>query len=202
MRSVAEIGGAGFSPQQAGQVGGFQAPQGLLARQLGLQSVQLSQMGNQISQSWQAIAGSFIESPLQVGQARLGYEKAAADIQLAKAQAEAGMAVDVARGSYGTAVNTIGANLAANQALSSGIAATGQALGSGVSSYGMASALQGMQAQAVPAASASGGYATSGAARQAAPYAASVSNVQGMGYVPRAQAASPSAARALTGAYG
>jgi hypothetical protein len=138
MRSVAEIGGAGFSPQQAGQVGGFQAPQGLLARQLGLQSVQLSQMGNQISQSWQAIAGSFIESPLQVGQARLGYEKAAADIQLAKAQAEAGMAVDVAKGSYGTAVNTIGANLAANQALSSGIAATGQALGSGISSYGMA----------------------------------------------------------------
>ena len=138
MRSVAELGGAGFNPATAGRTGGFQASEGLAARQLGLQSVQLSQMGNQISQSWQAIAGSFIESPLQVGQARLGYEKAAADIQLAKAQAEAGMAVDVARGSYGTAVNTIGANLAANQALSSGIASTGQALGSGISSYGMA----------------------------------------------------------------
>jgi hypothetical protein len=138
MRSVAELGGAGFAPQQAGQVGGFQAAQGLLSRQLGLQSVQLSQLGNQISQSWQAIAGSFIESPLQVGQARLGYEKAAADIQLAKAQAEAGMAVNVAQGSYGTAVNTIGANLAANQALASGISSTGQALGGGLSSYGMA----------------------------------------------------------------
>lgn len=134
MRSVAEIGGAGFNPATAGRTGGFQASEGLAARQLGLQSVQLSQMGNQISQSWQAIAGSFIESPLQVGQARLGYEKAAAEIQMAKAQAEAGMAVDVAKGSYGTAVNTIGANLAANQAW----AATGQALGSGISSYGMA----------------------------------------------------------------
>jgi hypothetical protein len=138
MRSVAELGGAGFAPQQAGRVGGFQAAQGLLSRQLGLQSVQLSQIGNQISQSWQAIAGSFIESPLQVGQARLGYEKAAADIQMAKAQAEAGMAVDVARGAYGTAVDTIGARLAANQALASGISSTGQALGGGISSYGMA----------------------------------------------------------------
>ena len=138
MRSVAELGGAGFAPQQAGRVGGFQAAQGLLSRQLGLQSVQLSQIGNQISQSWQAIAGSFIESPLQVGQARLGYEKAAADIQMAKAQAEAGMAVNVAQGAYGTAVDTIGARLAAGQALASGISSTGQALGGGISSYGMA----------------------------------------------------------------
>jgi hypothetical protein len=134
MRSVAELGGAGFSPQQAGQVGGFQAAQGLLGRQIGKMSVELSGLGNQISQSWQAIAGSFIESPLRVGQSRLGYEKAAADIQMAKAQAEAGMAVNVAQGAYGTAIDTIGANLAANQAW----AATGQALGSGISSYGAA----------------------------------------------------------------
>jgi hypothetical protein len=140
MRSVAELGGAGFAPQQAGmpQVGGFQAAQGLLSRQLGLTSLDLSKIGNQLSQSWQAIAGSFIESPLQVGQARLGYEKAAADIQLAKAQAEAGMAVDVAQGAYGTAVDTIGAKLAANQALASGISSTGQALGGGISGYGAA----------------------------------------------------------------
>jgi hypothetical protein len=138
MRSVAELGGAGFSPQQAGQVGGFQAAQGLLGRQIGKMSVELSQLGNQISQSWQAIAGSFIESPLKVGQARLGYEKAAADIQLAKAQAEAGMAVNVAQGAYGTAVDTIGSRLAANQALASGISSTGQALGGGISAYGSA----------------------------------------------------------------
>ena len=100
------------------------------------------EVGNQLSQSWQAIAGSFIESPLQVGQARLGYEKAAADIQLAKAQAEAGMAVDVAQGAYGTAVDTIGAKLAANQALASGISSTGQALGGGISGIGTARAMQ------------------------------------------------------------
>lgn len=140
MRSVAELGGAGFAPQQAGmpQVGGFQAAQGLLSRQLGLTSLDLSKIGNQLSQSWQSIAGSFIESPLRVGQARLGYEQAAADIQLAKAKTEAGMAVDVAQGAYGTAVDTIGANLAAQQALASGIQSTGQALGSGISGYGAA----------------------------------------------------------------
>lgn len=192
MRSVAELGGAGFTPQQAGmpQVGGFQSSQGLLARQLGLTSLDLQQTGMELSQNWQKLAGAFIESPLQVGQARLGFERAAAEIQMG-----------IEGGKYGAAVNTIGANLAASQALASGISSTGQALGSGISSYGMAGALQGMQAQAVPAASAAGGYATAGAARQAAPYAGSVSNVQGVGYVPRAQPA-PSATRALTGAYG
>lgn len=144
MRSVAELGGAGFAPQQAGmpQVGGFQAPQGLLARQLGLTSLDLSKIGNQLSQSWQAIAGSFIESPLQVGQARLGFEKAAADIQMAKAQAEAGMAIDVAKGGYGVATEGIASRLAASQALASGISSTGQALGSGISGYGTARAMQ------------------------------------------------------------
>lgn len=131
MRSVAELGGAGFAPQQAGQVGGFQAAQGLLSRQLGLQSVQLSQIGNQISQGWQALAGSFIESPLQVGQARLGFEKAAAEIQMG-----------IEGGKYGAAVDTIGANLAANQALASGITSTGQALGGGISGIGTARAMQ------------------------------------------------------------
>jgi hypothetical protein len=129
MRSVAELGGAGFSPQQEGmpQVGGFQAAQGLLGRQIGKMSVELSGLGNQISQGWQALAGSFIESPLQVGQARLGFERAAAEIQMG-----------IEGGKYGAAVNTIGANLAADQALASGISSTGKALGSGISGYGSA----------------------------------------------------------------
>ena len=145
MRSVAELGGAGFAPQQAGRVGGFQAAQGLLSRQLGLQSVELSQLGNQISQSWQAIAGSFIESPLRVGQARLGYEQAAADIEMNKAQAEYNARLGLsqtqsgmAQRQYGRSMDTIGATLAANQALASGISSTGQALGGGISSYGTA----------------------------------------------------------------
>jgi hypothetical protein len=191
MRSVAELGGAGFSPQQAGQVGGFQAAQGLLGRQLGLQSVQLSQIGNQISQGWQALAGSFIESPLRVGQARLGYEQAAADIQLAKAQAEAGMATNVAQGAYGTAIDTIGANLAANQAW----AATGQALGGGISSYGKAtSAARGAgtidyKGQDYGSVKGYGGQT----------YSPAVSQSGGLYY--KAQPSS-SASRALTGGYG
>jgi hypothetical protein len=138
MRSVAELGGAGFSPQQAGQVGGFQAAQGLLGRQIGKMSVELSQLGNQISQSWQAIAGSFIESPLQVGQARLGYEQAAADIQMAKAQAEAGMAVNVSQGQYGRAVDTIGSRLAAQKQLASGIEGVGKSVAGLGSAYSSA----------------------------------------------------------------
>jgi hypothetical protein len=139
MRSVAELGGAGFSPQQAGQVGGFQAAQGLLGRQIGKMSVELSQLGNQISQGWQALAGSFIiESPLRVGQARLGYEQAAADIEMNKAQTEYNARLGLsqtqsgmAQRQYGRSIDTIGANLAADQAW----AATGQALGSGMTSY-------------------------------------------------------------------
>jgi hypothetical protein len=150
MRSVAETGGAGFAPPQAGvpQAGGFQGVQGLLSRQLGLTSLGLQQTGMALSQGWQRLAGAFIESPLQVGQARLGFEKAAADIQYNKALAESGMAVDVAKGAYGTATDTIGANLATQQALASGITDTGQALGSGISGYGMEMARYGSVAGA------------------------------------------------------
>ena len=195
MRSVAELGGAGFAPQQAGQVGGFQAPQGLLGRQLGLQSVQLSQIGNQISQGWQALAGSFIESPLQVGQARLGFEKAAADVELAKL----GMAQEGVIGRYGMQTDTIASRLAAGQALASGISSTGQALGGGISSYGMAtSAARGAgtidyKGQDYGSVKGYGGQT----------YSPAVSQSGGLYYKAQPSAsASASASRALTGAYG
>jgi hypothetical protein len=209
MRSVAELGGAGFQPSagmapQGQMPGGFQAAQGLLSRQLGLTSLDLQMQGQGLAQSWQSIAGSFIESPLQVGQARLGYEQAAADIQMAKAAAEAGMAIDLSGRTYGRAVDTIGSRLAASQAVAGGIQSVGGAISGGLAGYGQAMQMQQMAQGGLgtmPAASAAGGYATPRAARQAAPYAGSISNVQGMGYVPRAQAA-PSAIRATTGAYG
>jgi hypothetical protein len=147
MRSVAELGGAGFQPS-AGMVpqgqapGGFQAAQGLLSRQLGLTSLNLQMQGQGLAQSWQSIAGSFIESPLQVGQARLGYEEAAADIQMQKAAAEAGIALDLSGRTYGRAVDTIGSRLAANQAVASGIQSTGSALGGALAGYGQARAAQ------------------------------------------------------------
>lgn len=206
MRSVSELGGAGFSPQQAGQVGGFQAAQGLLSRQLGLQSVQLSQIGNQISQGWQALAGSFIESPLRVGQSRLGYEQAAANLEMQKAaaiynaqaaEADLGYSsgINIASGSYGTKIDTIGANLAANQAFASGISSTGQALGGGLSSYGIAtSAARGAgtidyKGQDYGSVKGYGGQT----------YSPAVSQSGGLYY--KAQPSS-SALRALTGGYG
>jgi hypothetical protein len=209
MRSVAELGGAGFQPTagmapQGQMPGGFQTAQGLLSRQLGLTSLDLQMQGQGLAQNWQSIAGSFIESPLQVGQARLGYEEAAADIQMRKAAAEAGIALDISGRTYGRAVDTIGSRLAANQAVASGIQSVGGAISGGLAGYGQAKQMQ-QFAQgglgAIPAASGAGGYATPGAARQAAPFGGSISNVQGMGYVPRAQIA-PSAIRATTGGYG
>jgi hypothetical protein len=199
MRSVAELGGAGFQPTttQAGQgPSGFQAAQGLLSRQLGQTSMDIQMIGQSLSQGWQQLSGAFIESPLQVGQARLGYEKAAADIELAKL----GMIQEGALQQYGISMNTIGSRLAAQQAIAGGIQSIGSATSGALMGVGGAYGQMAM-AQGAPAASAAGGYATRGAASQAAPYAASISNVQGMGYVPRAQPA-PSASRALTGAYG
>lgn len=197
MRSVAELGGAGFAPTGVPSPSGFQAPQGLLARQLGLTSLDLQQRGQDLSQRWQSIAGSFIESPLQVGQARLGYEKAAADIELAKL----GMAQENVMGRYGIETQTIGSRLAANQAIGSGIQSVGGALSGAIGGVGAAYGQLAAAQSATPAASAMGGYSSLSTAQRAAPYAASISNIQGMGYVPRAQATT-SASKALTGAYG
>lgn len=206
MRSVAELGGAGFAPQQAGQVGGFQAAQGLLSRQLGLQSVQLSQIGNQISQGWQALAGSFIESPLRVGQARLGYEQAAADIEMNKAQTEYNAQLGLsqtqsgmAQRQYGRSMDTIGATLAERQALASGISSTGQALGSGISSYGMANAA----AQGAGTIDYKGQEYGSVKGYGGQTYSPAVSQSGGLYYKAQPSvSASASASRALTGGYG
>jgi hypothetical protein len=146
MRSVAELGGAGFAPTttQAGAgPSGFQSAQGLLSRQLGLTSLDMQTMGQNLARGWQSLAGAFIESPLQVGQARLGFEKAAADIELAKL----GMIQEGAIQKYGMSMNTIGANLAANQAVASGIQSVGSAAAGGMmgvsGAYGQLAQAQG-----------------------------------------------------------
>lgn len=200
MRSVAELGGAGFQPSAAPTgvpaPSGFQAAQGLLSRQLGMTSLELQQMGQQSSQSWQRLAGAFIESPLQVGQARLGFEKAAADIQMRKAEGLFGAQTGVAQSQYGVQQANIASRLAADQALISGIQSVGSSLSGAIG--GVGGAMQGLSA----ARGAGTMYGSLQSAQQAAPYAASFSNVQGMGFVPRAQPVSESATRALTGAYG
>jgi hypothetical protein len=142
MRSVAELGGAGFAPQQAGRVGGFQAAQGLLSRQLGLTSLDLQQMGQQSSQAWQKLAGAFIESPLQVGQARLQFEKAAADTQ-----------AGIAGSQYGASTQAIGSRFAADSAVAQGISdvtgTIGQLGRAGYGAYGQYATAAGGGAGAV-----------------------------------------------------
>jgi hypothetical protein len=176
MRSVAELGGAGYRPSSGmpDVPSGFQAPQALLSRQLGLTSLELQQLGQNLSQSWQKLSGAFIESPLQVGQARVGTEKAAADVLSGIASAQ-----------YGADVDTIGARFAANMAPAQMVQGIGSALSGAAMGYGQMGAMQGM---------AGGGFGGGGipqytslsAAQQAAPFASGYSNVQGMGYVPRA----------------
>jgi len=178
MRSVAELGGAGFVPQAAQRsdggppVGGFQVPQAMLSRQLGLTSLDLQQMGQQSSQAWQRLAGAFIESPLQVGQARLQFEKAAADVQSGIAGAQ-----------YEAATQAIGTRFAADMAPAQMVQGIGSALSGAAMGYGQMRAMQGMAGGGF-----GGGFQTLGQAQQAAPFAAGFSNIQGMGYVPRASA--------------
>lgn len=123
-RAVAERVGGAFSParMQAGpSPGGFQVAEGLAARTLGQTAQGLQQQG--MANFWNLMgrAGAFTESPLQVGQARLGYEEAAAEIQMQKAAAEAGIAMQSSGRQYGRAVDTIGSRLAAANTLSTGI---------------------------------------------------------------------------------
>ena len=88
MRNLAERGGAGFSPQVAGQGAAFQVPQGQFARNLGLTSLQLQQTGlsaipsiQNVAQNWQQLSRQFITSPLEVGTLNLGYGQAAMEAQ-------------------------------------------------------------------------------------------------------------------------
>ena len=189
-RMLAETGGAGFNFATAGQGMGIQAPQANLARSLGLTSLQLQQTGLGLSRDWQTMASAFIQSPLQVGQARLGFEQAAADIGMQKAtamyNARAGLAGEerqMAGRQYGRSVDTIESTLAARQAIASGISDIGQATSGALmgvgGAYGQLAMAQGGGV---------GGFGSVGQAQQAAPYASGYSKIQGMGYVPRAQA--------------
>ena len=161
MRMIAERGGAGFNIATAGRGMGVQTAQADLARSLGLTSLQLQQTGMGMSRDWQSLAGAFIESPLQVGQARLGFEQAAADLQMQKAKAmyaaRSGLAaeqVSMAGRNYGRSMQTIGANLAARQAVGQGIESIGSAtagalMGMG-GGYGQLAAAATQGAGAVP----------------------------------------------------
>jgi hypothetical protein len=195
-RNVAESAGAGFSPATAGRTGGFQAAQGQLARNLGLTSLQVQGMGLSAMPSvqgtamqWQNLARAFTADPLDVGKVQLGYQTAQAEVGLQKAKMTSDMFSNIYNAQSGLASQIYGAN---KENIAASYAAQ-QAVGQGVSDIGKATsgALSGMSSvYGQMGAAGAGGttYGSSAAAQQAAPYAGSISQVQGMGYVPRAQA--------------
>jgi hypothetical protein len=136
MRSIAEFGGAGFNPATAGRAGGFQMAQGMVPRQLGLQSLQLQEKGISTAAGWQQLADAFAYDPFeaagaagpsaQYGQARAGAEQrdvAAYNQQIANQQKNIMGAV--------TGIASIAAAPLVAPALFGGLASGAAALGLG-----------------------------------------------------------------------
>jgi len=138
-QTVAENVGASFVPRTTqSPIGGFQTAEALSAATFGNTMQAMRQQGMMNFWNMMQNAGLYTESPLQVGQSRLGYEQAAADVQMQKAAAEAGIALDLSGRQYGRAVDTIGSRLAANQAVGTSIQSVGSALSGGISGFGKA----------------------------------------------------------------
>lgn len=176
MRMIAERGGAGFNIATAGQGMGVQGPQANLARSLGLTSLQLQQTGMGLSRDWQSMAGAFIQNPLQVGQLRFNYQQAATDLAMDKVKsiyaAESGLAGEqqqMGQRQYQRSIQQAETNMAAQQAIGSGIQSIGSAT---------AGALMGV----------GGGYGqlAAGAAQSAGPVPTTqVTGYQGKTYIPQ-----------------
>jgi hypothetical protein len=197
IRNVAESAGAGFNPATAGRAGGFQAAQGQMARNLGLTSLDIQRQGlaaipsiQGTAQNWQQLARAFTAEPLDVGRLQLGYQTAQAEVGLQKAKMASDMFSNIYNAQSGLASQIYGAN----KETAAASYASQQAVGQGVSDIGKATsgALMGMSGGygqlAQSAMSGGGGYASIGQAQQAAPYAGSISQVYGTGYVPKATA--------------
>jgi hypothetical protein len=216
MRNVAESAGAGFNPATAGQAGGFQAAQGQMARNLGLTSLDIQGRGlaampsvQGTAQNWQQLARAFTADPLDVGRLQLGYQAAQAEVGLQKAKMTSDMYGNMFNAQSGLASNiyaankeNIAASYAAQQAVATGVSdigkATSTALFTGSQIMGAQQGLDvgsnpyggggGATQQGYGGYGGYGGFASMGQAQQAAPYAGSISQVSGSGYVPRAQA--------------
>ena len=107
-RDVAEYAGAGFNPATAGRVGGFQAAQGLSARQLGrtARDVQMESLAaipsiSNVALTWQGLADRYMVQPLDVSRMSLAYQMGAADVGLGKI----GVSADLLSSQYGARMN-------------------------------------------------------------------------------------------------
>jgi hypothetical protein len=171
MRNVAESAGAGFSPATVGRTGGFQAAQGQLARNLGLTSLDIQGRGlaampsvQGTAMNWQQLAKSFTAEPLDVGRLQLGFQTAAAEVGLKKAQMTSDMYSNIANAQLGLASQIYGANkeniaasYAAQQAVGQGVSQIGQATSGALMGYGNALAQQNAAGGMSGGAAASGG---------------------------------------------
>jgi hypothetical protein len=194
MRNVAESAGAGFNPAAAGQVGGFQASQGQLARNLGLTSLDLQGRGlaampavQNTAMNWQQLARAFRAEPLDVGRLQLGYQTAGAEVGLQKAKQTSDMFSNIYNAQSGLATNIYNANkenaaasYAAQQALGQGVSDIGQATSGALSGYssaiGKLNAAQGAGAGTSGLNTATGFYGTGAQAAKA--YGVPASQIQ------------------------
>jgi hypothetical protein len=145
LRDVAQFGGAGFNIATAGKSalpGVVQTTQANLARHIGDQAVGFTKYGISALGDWTRLASAFIASPLQVGQARLGFEQAATDLAMQQAtaryNARAGLAGEqkrMAGTAYERALEGAKIDLATGQQLASGITSTGQAVAEAGKTY-------------------------------------------------------------------
>jgi hypothetical protein len=149
------------------------------------------------AQNWQQLAGAFTQNVPQI--MGLGLQGRGQDIQVKQYgiqnafeqqglisqinQGNYGALTGQAQGIYGVNKENIAASYAAQQAVGQGVSDIGQAAYGGLSgvssAYGQLAGAQG---------GGYGGYSSMGQAQQAAPYASSISQVYGTGYVPRATA--------------
>jgi hypothetical protein len=171
MRMIAERGGAGFNIATAGRGMGPQAPQADLARSLGLTSLQLQQTGINAAQSWQQLAGQFIQSPTQMMALSLqgrGQDITVAQANIANKFRQLGMIGDInaqqlgamrelygmeagqAQTGYQVGQQNIASNLAAQQAIGQGIQSVGSAASGALMGVGAAYGQQAAAQAAAP----------------------------------------------------
>jgi hypothetical protein len=190
MRESAYMQGAGFNPATAragaiAQRGPFD-----YLRAIGQSAEQAVTQGFNMMGDWSRTAAGFIANPLAVSQQRLAYGTGAANVGLEKVgirsqmlSTQYGAQTGQAQRGYARQQENIGASLARDQATAQGIQDVSGAIGqAGMSGYGAYSQYATAKASGIPQ------YSSLASAQQAAPYAGGYSQIQGMGYVPRATA--------------
>jgi hypothetical protein len=149
------------------------------------------------AQNWQQLAGAFTQNAAQIMGLALqgrGQNIQVKQYEIQNAFEQQGLLSQInqgnyaamtgqAQGIYGVNRDNAAASYAAQQAVGQGVSDIGQATSGALSGYSSALGQLG-----AARGGGYGGYASMGQAQQAAPYASSISQVYGTGYVPRATA--------------